>query len=98
MIMNTFRAAALLSLAMLVMGSAPDQSKTVSFSCGTPFVDPHELRGIKIVHLEVDGFPTPLQGTEISEVSLADQLKRQLIKAGLKSSTEYVADAPTLHV
>jgi hypothetical protein len=98
MIKTLLRAAALLSLTILVMGSAPDQLKTIGFSCGTPFVDPHELRGIKTVHLDIDGFPAPLEGSQVSEVSLAAQVKRQLLEAGLKSSTEYLADAPTFHI
>ncbi len=98
MIKTTVRVAALMSLSILAMGSTPDQVKTISFWCGSPYVSPHELRGIKIVHLQVDGFPTPLDGTHVSEVSLAAEVKRQLLDAGLKSSTEYVADAPTFHI
>ena len=71
---------------------------TQTIYCGTELVALHELRGIKTIRLEVDGFPTPVEGSDISEVTLTGQLKSQLSKAGLTVSVEYLPDAPTLHV
>jgi len=61
-------------------------------------VAPRELRGIKVLHLDVDGLPIPVEGSLISEVTLASQVKSQLSKAGLVASVDYVPDAPTLHI
>lgn len=71
---------------------------TTAISCTSEFVAPRELRGIKVVRLEVDGFPTPVEGSDISEVTLVRQLKGQLSKAGLVVAIDYVPDAPTLHI
>src|SRR5881628_1819573 len=71
---------------------------TQTISCGSEFISPHELRGITTIRLEVDGFPTPVEGSDISEVTLAGQLKSQLSKAGLTVAVEYLPDAPTLHI
>jgi hypothetical protein len=58
----------------------------------------HELRAIEAVRLNVDGLSGLIEGTDVSEVTLAAQLTSQLTKAGLKVVTELGSQAPTLHV
>jgi len=77
-----------------------DQSTvTTSTSCGWgEFVSPHELRGIKLIRLDVDGLPNPVEGTDITEATLAAQLREQISHAGLAVAAGYVPEAPRLHI
>jgi hypothetical protein len=63
------------------------------------FVPLRELRGITKVDLEVDGLPNPVEGTEITEESLAEDVTAALRKGGIKvAGPDDWDERPTLHL
>ena len=76
----------------------PSVVRTESVVCSQPFIAPHDLRGIAIVRLDVDGLPSPIEGSGISEGTLTKSITAQLSKAGIRVAVEYDADDPTLHL
>ena len=93
-----FGTALFLSCCVVTLAQQPDVS-TISMSCGWgEVVSSHELRGITAVRLDVDGLPAPVEGTDISEGTLAAQLRGQLLAAGLAVVAASGPDAPVLHV
>ncbi len=58
----------------------------------------HELRGLTVIRLDVDGLPHRLQGSDVSEVSIAASVLRELKTAGITILATGTEDIPTLHV
>ena len=66
-----------------------------------PFEPMRELRGITAVRIEVDGMPNPLQGTDVSEVTLAAAVKAELgrFNVPIADKTDLsTLEVPTLHI
>jgi hypothetical protein len=58
-----------------------------------------ELAGISAVELNVDGLPNPVGDTSITEVTLSEDIRGNLTKAGITVvAPGDVGEVPTLHV
>jgi hypothetical protein len=63
-----------------------------------PYQPLRELRGISAIRVEVDGMPNALEGTSISEKTLAVDVKESLVSLGVPLAKELDLQAPRLHI
>jgi hypothetical protein len=90
-------AAALLATGIAADGAGAEAGPVGEQTCTSEFVYPHDLRGVTSVVLDVDGLPSPFEGTDLSDATLARTISAALSKAGLHVLSGFQAGVPTLH-